>query len=560
LQKRNYCYKERSVSPEFGCDNITQTSQDWNLPNDAKKILQERFKNLKHPVVLEVFTKEKENEEFNFYTEKFLQELSTISEKIIVHQNKIGDEISKKYNVERSPTILLQPDDYNIRYTGAPMGEEGRSFIEAVLMVSQKNSHLSEVSKDILKTLKESRQVQVFVTLACPYCPAQVINAFKAAIEKPKLVSSECVDAAEHLDIAEKFEVGAVPHTVINNQTISRGVEPEERFIQELVSLQPSDQVEDQTAPIEPNVVDLVIIGAGPAGLTAGIYAARSGLKTVILEKKIAGGQAAITPVVENWPGFSSIGGKQLMDMISKQARDYVPVIESEQVLEIKIGKYLEAITAKNWYVSKAIIIATGAEHRKLMVPGEQRLYGRGMSYCPTCDGFFFKGKTVVVVGGGNTAMTDALYLKSLGASVTVLNRGEMFKGEQTLKDSMLKEKIPVIWNISVVEILGESTVTGVKVKDLKSNSEQVIQTEGVFVAIGEIPNNQLAVDIGLKVDEHGFVVADRFGRTNIPRVNAAGDITGGVRQITTAVGSGATAATSAFEDILHPYWVPKKI
>lgn len=506
-----------------------------------------------------MFTKEKENDEFNFYTEKFLQDLSKISEKIIVHQNKIGDEKSKKYNINRSPTILLQPEEYSIRYTGAPMGEEGRSFIEAIVMVSQKNSHLSQSSKEILAALNETRQVQVFVTLACPYCPAQVINAFKAAIEKPKVVSSECIDAAEHLDIAEKYGVSAVPHTFINNQTISLGVEPEERFIQELVTLQPSEQVEDESARKEPNAVDLVIIGAGPAGLTAGIYAARSGLKTVIIEKKIAGGQAAITPVVENWPGFSSIGGKQLMDMISKQARDYVPVIESEQVLEIKIGKYLETITAKNWYVSKAIIIATGAEHRKLMVPGEQRLYDRGVSYCPTCDGFFFKGKTVVVVGGGNTAMTDALYLKSLGASITVFNRGEMFKGEQTLKDSISKEKIPVIWNISVVEILGESTVTGVKVKDLKSNSEQVIQTEGVFVAIGEIPNNQLAVDIGLKVDEHGFVVADRFGRTNIPRVYAAGDITGGVRQITTAVGSGATAATSVFEDILHPYWVPKK-
>jgi thioredoxin reductase (NADPH) len=507
-----------------------------------------------------VFTKEKENDEFNFYTEKFLQELSKISEKIIVHQNNIGDETSKKYHINRSPTILLQPEKYNIRYTGAPMGEEARSFIETLVMISQKNSHLSQLSKDILANLKEPRHVQVFVTLACPYCPAQVINAFKAAIEKPMVVSSECIDAAENLDIAEQYGVGAVPHTVINNQTISLGVKPEERFIQELVTLQPSEQVEGESVPIESKVVDLVIIGAGPAGLTAGIYAARSGLKTVVLEKKIAGGQAAITPVVENWPGFSSIGGKQLMDMISKQARDYVPVLESEQVLEIKIGKQLEAITAKNWYVAKAIIIATGAEHRKLMVPGEERLYGHGVSYCPTCDGFFFKAKQVVVVGGGNTAMTDSLYLKSLGSTVTVLNRKESFKGEQTLKDSISKEKIPVLWNTFVEEILGEKAVTGVKVRDSKSNSEQVIKTDGVFIAIGEIPNNQLAVDIGLKVDDQGFVVADRFGRTNIPRVYAAGDITGGVRQITTAVGSGATAATSAFEDILQPYWVPKKM
>jgi len=514
---------------------------------------------LNNTVVLEVFTQEKQNDQYNLLTIHFLQELKELSDKIIVHMNQVGDEKSKKYQITRSPTILLNPDEYNIRYIGAPLGEEGRSFIEAILMVSKKQSGLSQVAKNLLADLKEQRYIQVFVTLACPYCPGQVITAFKAAIEKPGLIGSECIDAGEHLDLAEKFEVGAVPHTVINDQTISRGLEPEERLIAEIVSLQPFEPVQEEAATKEPTLVDLVIIGAGPAGLTAGIYAARSGLKTIVLEMNIAGGQAAITPVVENWPGFSSIPGKQLMDMISKQAREYVPVLEGERVQEIKIGKYIEAITDRNWYFSKAIVLATGAEHRKLQVPGEDTYYGHGVSYCPTCDGFLFKGKTVVVVGGGNTAMTDALYLKNLGAQITVLNRGEDFKGEQTLKNSMKKEEIPVLWNTVVEEILGNKSVTGVKVLNTKSKSSTVLNTDGVFVAIGEIPNNQLAAEIGLTLDEQGFVQGDRFGRTNIPRVYVAGDLTGGVRQITTAVGAGATAATSVFEDILHPFWIPQK-
>lgn len=510
-------------------------------------------------MVIELFTQEKQNDQYNLITLHFLQELKELSDKIIVYQNQIGDEKAKKYQVTRSPTILLNPEEYDIRYIGAPLGEEGRSFIEAILMVSKKQSDLSKVSKNLLAPLNEPRHIQIFVTLACPYCPGQVITAFKAAIEKPKLIRSECIDAGEHLDLAEKLEVGAVPHTIINNQTISRGLEPEERLIAEIVTLKPIEPSQDESATKEPTVVDLIIIGAGPAGLTAGIYSARSGLKTIVLEKNIAGGQAAITPVVENWPGFSSIPGKQLMDMISKQARDYVPVLEGERVQEIKIGKYIEAITERNWYFSKAIILATGAEHRKLQVPGEDTFYGHGVSYCPTCDGFLFKGKTAVVIGGGNTAMTDALYLKNLGAQVIVLNRSEEFKGEQILINSMRKEEISIQWNTIVEEILGKKSVNAVKVHNTKTKNSSVIQTDGVFIAVGEIPNNQLAMDIGLKLDEQGFVLSDRFGRTNIPRVYVAGDLTGGVRQITTAVGTGATAATSAFEDILHPYWVPQK-
>jgi len=539
---------------------MNDSLKNWSLPDDAKKILRERFKQLKEKVLLEVFTKDGVNDQFNNLITLFAKELSKLSDKIIVDLHKVGDEFSKKYAVTRSPTVLFNPENYSIRYTGAPFGEESRSFIDAIIMISRRESFLSKESKKMLSKLKESRGVKVFVTLSCPYCPGQVLNAFKAGIERPDLVSAEAVDSMENTDLAQKYNVGAVPHTIINDQSISHGFEPEQRFIAEFLTLKPAENLVGKIQAGGEHVhVDVIIVGGGPAGLTAGIYAARSGLKTVILEKAMVGGQVSITPMIENWPGFRSIPGKQLMDMINAQVRDYVPVLEGQEVDEIKVGKHVEAVASGGHFVGQALILATGTSHRHLGVAGEEKLYGHGVSYCATCDGYFYKNKPVVVVGGGNTAMTDALYLKNLGAKVTIIVRGSEFKGDQPLKDSVEREKIPVLWNTEIVKIMGDKQVTGVNIKDRKDGKEKELKAEAVFVAIGEVPNNQLASQIGLKLDEYGYVIIDRYGRTNIPRVYGAGDITGGVRQIVTAVGEGASAASSAFEDISHPYWLPKK-
>ena len=398
------------------------------------------------------------------------------------------------------------------------------------------------------------------MTLACPYCPGQVLNAFKAAIENPKYVTALCVDASEHMSLADKYHVGAVPHTVINGETLSRGLQQEEQFITELLTLTPVSMPEGEQhiegGAIE---VDAIVVGGGPAGLTAGLYAARSGLKTIILERDTLGGQLSITPVVENWPGFTHIPGKELTDMISTQVRGYVPLMEGEKVQEIKVGKHIEALTSRSRILGKALILATGAAHRKLNVPGEEKLYGRGVSYCATCDGYLYKKKQVIVVGGGNTALTDALYLKALGASVSIVHRSDAFRADTYLQESVNKEGIPILWDTVVKEILGDDHVTGLKVSQVKKHKTKTIKTEGVFIAIGEIPDNALAQQIGLTLDNQGFITTGKDGRTNIPRIYAAGDITGGVRQIVTAVGEGATAALSAFEDLSHPYWVRKQ-
>lgn len=530
------------------------------LPEDAVTFLKKRFEELKDPVTLFVFTKKGENDQYSLLTQKFTQELAHISGKIKVFLFDEKSKETKEYNVTYFPTVLIQPQTYNIQYIGAPIGEESRSFLDVITLISLKKSSLSEQSREKLGKLAEKRDIKVFVTLNCPYCPGQVLNGFKAAIQRPGLISASCVDAAEQMKLARSFQVGAVPHTVINNQSMSRGFESEEQFIEELITLKPVKEEpithENQSRDI---MADLIIIGGGPAGLTAGLYAARSGLHTIVIEKDTIGGQVSITPIVENWPGFSSIPGKKLMDMISTQVKDYVPIIQGEKIIEVKIGRYIEALSSKRRYLGKGLIIATGAVHRKLGIPGEEEFYGRGVSYCATCDGYLFKDQQVVIIGGGNTALTDALYLKNLGARVHIIHRGDQFTAEQHLIDSVNRELIPIMWNTIATKIHGDDMVSSIELMNSATGKKEAMNVHAVFVAIGEEPKNDLAEMIGISLDEYGYVKIDRFGRTNIPRIYAAGDLTGGVRQIVTAVGEGASAATSAFYDISHPK-VMKKV
>ena len=301
---------------------------------------------------------------------------------------------------------------------------------------------------------------------------------------------------------------------------------------------------------------DVVIIGAGPAGLTAAIYAVRSGLKSVVLEKAGIGGQVTITPIVENYPGFTRIAGKVLMEMIAQHAMKYTFIHQGEEAIEIRPNHPFEIVTTRGRYLAKAVILATGATHRRLNVPGEQRLYGRGVSYCTTCDGYFYKGKRVIMVGGGNSAVTEALHLDSIGARVTLVHRRDSLRAEKRLQESLFSRKVPILWNSQIKEILGEEVVSAVKIESIKEGAVKEYPIEGVFISIGYEPSNLLAKKMGLELDKNGYIKVDRHQRTSIPGIYAAGDITGGVKQIVTAVGEGATAALAVFEGLSSPYWI----
>jgi len=300
---------------------------------------------------------------------------------------------------------------------------------------------------------------------------------------------------------------------------------------------------------------DVVIIGGGPAGLAAGIYARRAGLECIILEKGVPGGQVLTSPNVENYPGFPEVSGMKLMETMSDHARRYVEIREGEEVLRVRGGEKFELMTASGKYVCKAIILATGSTHKKLGVPGEEGMTGRGVSYCATCDGFFYKGREVIVVGGGNTALTDALYLNSIGCKVSIAHRRDAFRADRHLQDSIAQHMIPVFWNTVVDEIVGEDEVTSVRLRNIKTGEAKAKSVNGVFIAVGEQPSSQLAAELGLDMDAGGFVNVDKSFRTNVPFVYAAGDVSGGIRQIVAAVHGGAAAALSCFEDLMNPYY-----
>ena len=549
----NFLKKLFSPSDKKASDMSDKANQyQWYLPEKSREQLQNLFKELIHPVNLHLFTLAGTNDLFNEFLLRFTADLAHVSDKIRIHLHRVGDDQAREWKVTHSPTVLVEPERYHLRFVGAPMGEEGRSFLEALLLVSKRESGLSEQSKMLLAELSEERVAKVFVSPTCPYCPAQAVNAFRCAVERPDKVHAWCVEISQMPDLAERYGVGSVPHTVINEKLSVLGLEPEVRFVGELITLKDAQTLSaaPRHKPGETADIDCLILGAGPAGLTAGIYAGRAGLKTIILERDAIGGQVALTPVVENYPGFTNIAGITLMEVMAAQARQYCEIIQEEpqRVSAGPGGVSAETSTLK--IQAKALLIATGAKWKKLDVPGEAEYFGHGVNYCATCDGYLYKGRKVLVVGGGNTALTDALYLKNLGVDVAIIHRRGEFRAERYLMDSVTRESIPLHLNCMVEAILGDVKVNAVKVKDLASGETKELKTDGVFVAIGETPNSEVAARLGCQLTPEGNVEVDARMHTNVPRVYAAGDVTGGVRQIITAVGQGGTAALVIFEDM----------
>lgn len=316
------------------------------------------------------------------------------------------------------------------------------------------------------------------------------------------------------------------------------------------------DDSGSQEEPASQTDYDAIIVGAGPAGLSAGIYARRAGLSCIVLEKGVPGGQVLTSPRIENYPGFPEIEGMKLMEIMAEHARAYVEIREGEEVTRLtRSGEKFEFTTPNGRYSSRAVILATGSYHRRLGVEGEDKLSGRGVSYCATCDGFFFRNKKVVVIGGGNTALTDALHLQSIGCTVSIVHRRDCFRADKHLQDSVAERNMEVLWDTVVEEIEGEGVVAGVKLKNTKTGSVNFLAVSGVFVAVGEVPSSQLAAELGIKMDPGGFVLTDASFRTNVPFVYAAGDVAGGIRQIVAAVHGGAAAALACFEDLTKPYF-----
>ncbi|GER83137.1 MAG: thioredoxin-disulfide reductase [Thermogemmatispora sp.] len=293
-------------------------------------------------------------------------------------------------------------------------------------------------------------------------------------------------------------------------------------------------------------VYDAIIIGSGPAGYTAAIYAARANLSVLVFQGYQVGGQLMLTSEVENYPGFEEgILGPTLMEKMEQQARRFGAEMLPEDVTAVDFSRRPFVITSDSGsYLARAVIIATGASAKWLGLPSEQRLQGRGVSACATCDGFFFRGKEVAVVGGGDTAMEEALFLTRYASHVTVIHRRDTLRASKIMQERAFKNpKISFIWNSEVIEVLGEDAVTGLRLRNVKTGEEQTLTVEGLFLAIGHQPNTSLFRGL-LQMDEAGYIIPVEHTMTNIPGVFAAGDVTDHrYRQAVTAAGDGCRAA-----------------
>jgi len=300
----------------------------------------------------------------------------------------------------------------------------------------------------------------------------------------------------------------------------------------------------------EADMYDLIIVGGGPAGLSAGVYAMRAALKTVLLEQGVPGGQVAVTEQVDNYPGFIEIGGFELCEKFLEHAKWYGIETREKQAVAVEPGIDCHSVRLADGTILKAhaIVLATGGTSRKLNTPGEEENFGKGVSYCATCDGFFFRDKPVAVVGGGDTALEDALYLSKITSKVYIIHRRDAFRGSRILQQRVFSEsRIEVVFNAVVTEIkAGEDGVAGIRIKDTQTGEDQDLEVEGVFIFVGFDPNN-LLIPSGIKMNRSGYVITDEKCETAIPGIFAAGDLREKyANQIVLAAADGCTSALAA--------------
>ena len=295
-----------------------------------------------------------------------------------------------------------------------------------------------------------------------------------------------------------------------------------------------------------PQVYDVLVIGGGPGGYTAALYAARANLSVMVLEKLTPGGQMGTTDVIDNYPGFpEGVGGFELALQMQKGAQRFGAQTQLSEVISVELGGTVKQVrTQDGTYQARTVVLASGAHPRELGLPGEQELRGRGVSYCATCDGMFYRGKTVAVVGGGTTAVSDVLYLSRLCQKVYLIHRRDQLRASKVYLDPLQQaENVEFVWDSQVQELLYGDVLTGVQVRHKKTGEIREIPCDGLFVAVGHVPNTELYQG-QVELDQAGYVLADETTRTNLPGVFAVGDLRKKpLRQVITAASDGAVAA-----------------
>lgn len=300
---------------------------------------------------------------------------------------------------------------------------------------------------------------------------------------------------------------------------------------------------------------DFIVIGAGAAGLSAAVYAVRSGMTALILDKQVAGGLTAESPLVENYLGFKAIPGTDLAREFINHASEYAKIKENVEVNSIrKEGDSIKIYTTDGEYTAKAAAITTGTSHKKLGIKGEEEYFGKGLSYCSTCDGYLFKNKDVVVIGGGNSGAIATIAMSEYTRKISIIEFMPKYMCEDAYTKAITKKEIPYIKNSQVTEVVGDGKkVTSVKYKDRETGKEDEIKTDGVFIYVGLVPQTTFLKGSGVELSDRGYIAIDEKGRTSVEGIYSAGDVTQGtLAQIATAVGDGCKIALTAYSDMVR--------
>lgn len=389
----------------------------------------------------------------------------------------------------------------------------------------------------------------------CVYCRrlAPALEVVAREYQDTLVFGAINIDEEPELAQAEKIELVPTLRIYQGGKVLGSVVAPESKA--QLVSfIEETIQHREQEESTAEHIYDMLVVGGGPGGYTAALYAARAGLDTAVLEKLSAGGQMALTDQVDNYPGFENgIEGFSLGEKMKRQAERFGVETKLTEVLSLQLSDKVKKVdTSEGLLYTRTIVFATGANPRELGIDGEKELTGKGVNYCAACDGMFYKDKTVVVVGGGNSAAADALLLSRICKKVIIVHRRDTLRATKVYHEPLMKkENVEFCWDSAVIELLHGEKITGVRLRNVKTGEERTLDCDGIFISIGRKPSTEL-VKGQLEIDPAGYVVADESTRTNIPGVFAVGDVrTKALRQIVTAVADGAVAVHYAEEYLI---------
>jgi alkyl hydroperoxide reductase subunit F len=478
------------------------------------------------------------------------QELADLTNEIA----ELSDKISVKAGSDRrAPSMAVGPAGQTprVNFAGIPMGHEFTSLVLALLQAGGHPSKADAAMQEQIRNLKGEFHFETYISLSCQNCPDVVQALNLMAVLNPNITHT-MIDGALFQKEVEERQIMAVPSVYLNGEHFGQG----RMTLPEIVNKLDTGAAEKKAAELnEREPYEVLVVGGGPAGASAAIYAARKGIRTGVVAERF-GGQVMDTVGIENFISVPYTEGPKLVASLEQHVKEYeVDVITEQSAAKLKKGELIEVELASGATLkSRSVILATGARWREMNVPGEQEYRGKGVAYCPHCDGPLFKGKSVAVIGGGNSGIEAAIDLAGIVKDVTVLEFSDTLRADSVLvKKAESLPNVKIIKQAMTTEVLGDGNkVIGLKYKDRKTDESHVVDVAGIFVQIGLVPNSEWLKNT-LELTERGEIVIDSHGATSMPGVFAAGDVTATpYKQIIISMGSGATAALGAFDHLIR--------